>query len=155
MVILSPQAPGRVKNGGGDKAAEMAKDIIIPTRTKGAGRTSPARSTSTPSAAAILHLGVPGPVQSNEGFPEGKDLTTRKVNEYEGQHRFGGGTDSDCDPHVVDILAPNGKGGADEVRGPVRHVEVRVHPGRRPQVGRRPQDGQEIDPSNSIPEERN
>ena len=44
-------------------------------------------------------------VQSNEGFPEGKDLLTRKVNEYEGQHRFGGGTDYDCDPGVMDLLA--------------------------------------------------
>ena len=53
-------------------------------------------------------------MQSNEGFPEGKDLLTRKVNEYEGQHRFGGGTDTDCDPHVMDILAGNGAGAADE-----------------------------------------
>ena len=43
-------------------------------------------------------------VQSNEGFPEKTDLLTRKVNEFEGQHRFGGGTDFDCDPHVMDIL---------------------------------------------------
>ena len=44
-------------------------------------------------------------MQSNEGFPDKKDLLTRKVNEYEGQHRFGGGNDADCDPHVMDILA--------------------------------------------------
>jgi len=43
-------------------------------------------------------------MQSNEGFPAGTDLLTRKVNEFEGQHRFGGGTDYDCDPHVMDIL---------------------------------------------------
>jgi hypothetical protein len=29
---------------------------------------------------------------------------TRKVNEYEGQHRFGGGNDGDCDPHAIDVL---------------------------------------------------
>jgi hypothetical protein len=42
--------------------------------------------------------------QSNEGFPAETDLLTRKVNEFEGQHRYGGGTDYDCDPHVMDIL---------------------------------------------------
>ena len=54
-------------------------------------------------------------MQSNEGFPAPTDLLTRKVNEYEGQHRFGGGTDSDCDPHVMDLLAGNGVGDASEV----------------------------------------
>ncbi len=44
-------------------------------------------------------------MQSNEGFPDKADLLTRKVNEYEGQHRFGGGNDGDCDPHVIDLFA--------------------------------------------------
>jgi hypothetical protein len=43
-------------------------------------------------------------VQSNEGFPAATDFLTRKVNEYEGQHRFGGGNDGDCDPHTMDVL---------------------------------------------------
>jgi hypothetical protein len=30
------------------------------------------------------------------------------VNEFEGQHRFGGGTDYDNDPQVMDILVPPG-----------------------------------------------
>jgi hypothetical protein len=38
------------------------------------------------------------------------------VNEYEGQHRFGGGNDGECDPHVIDTLAGNGKGDASEVK---------------------------------------
>jgi hypothetical protein len=45
-------------------------------------------------------------IQSNEGFPDSKDLLTRRVNESEGPHRFGGGTDYDNDPHVMDILVP-------------------------------------------------
>src|SRR6266545_1239863 len=56
-------------------------------------------------------------VQSNEGFPADKDLLTRKVNEFEGQHRFGGGTDYDCDPHAIDILAGSGTGDASEEIG--------------------------------------
>jgi hypothetical protein len=33
-------------------------------------------------------------MQSNEGYPDKKDLLTRKVNEVNGEHRFGGGNDS-------------------------------------------------------------
>jgi hypothetical protein len=47
-------------------------------------------------------------MQSNEGFPAKSDLLTRKVNEFEGQHRFGGGTDYDNDPHAIDIIVPPG-----------------------------------------------
>lgn len=43
-------------------------------------------------------------MQSNEGFPADDDLLTRRVNEFEGQHRFGGGSDFMCDPHVMDVL---------------------------------------------------
>ncbi len=48
-------------------------------------------------------------MQSNEGFPAKSDLLTRKVNEFEGQHRFGGGTDYDNDPQVIDILRAAGR----------------------------------------------
>ena len=59
-------------------------------------------------------------MQSNEGFPDRTDLLTRKVNEFEGQHRFGGGNDADCDPHAMDILAGKGEGDAGRGRGAVR-----------------------------------
>ena len=116
IVVLSPQGPGRVKTEveGKVAAAEQAM-YVIPARVKGAGRTISA-------SVELDKLGGGDPstwgyqvlVQSNEGFPEGKDLLTRKVNEFEGQHRFGGGTDYDCDPHVIDILAGSGMGAADE-----------------------------------------
>ena len=116
VVILSPQGPSRVKAEVEGKASSMAKDIVIPTRVKGAGRTI---SATVP----MSDLGSGDPstwgyqvvAQSNEGFPASTDLLTRKVNEYEGQHRFGGGTDSDCDPHVMDVLAGSGTGDASEV----------------------------------------
>jgi carbohydrate-binding DOMON domain-containing protein len=117
LVILSPQPPGRVKTEIEQKAASMQSAILVPTRVKGAGRTI-----SASVDLAALGGGDPSQwgyqvvMQSNEGFPDGKDLLTRKVNEYEGQHRFGGGTDSDCDPHAIDILAGKGAGGADEVQ---------------------------------------
>jgi carbohydrate-binding DOMON domain-containing protein len=114
-IILSPQQPGRVKTEVEQKAADMKADIIVPSRTRGAGRTI----TGTIDTAA---LGEGDPttwyyqviVQSNEGFPAGSDLLTRKVNEYEGQHRFGGGNDGDCDPHVIDLLAGDATGAKEE-----------------------------------------
>jgi carbohydrate-binding DOMON domain-containing protein len=106
VIVLSPQAPGRVKSEAEQKAGALGADVVVPTRVKGTGRTI----TGT---VDLAQLGGEGDVskwgyqvvmQSNEGFPDGKDLLTRKVNEYEGQHRFGGGTDSDCDPNAIDIL---------------------------------------------------
>jgi carbohydrate-binding DOMON domain-containing protein len=104
-VILSPQPMSRVRQEADAKAGPMASSIIAPTRVKGK------RSTISGTVAkADLGEGDPATwkyqvfMQSNEGFPAGGDLLTRKVNEFEGQHRFGGGTDFDCDPHVVDML---------------------------------------------------
>ncbi len=105
VIILAPQSPTRVKNETSQKAAALKDDVIVPGRTRGAGRTISAQ-------VDLKDIGEGDPskwgwqvvMQSNEGFPAGTDLLTRKVNEYEGQHRFGGGTDTDCDPHVMDIL---------------------------------------------------
>ena len=114
-IILSPQQPARVKTEVEQKAADLQKDVVIPSRTRGAGRTVSA-SIDT----AALGEGDPTTwayqviVQSNEGFPSGTDLLTRKVNEYEGQHRFGGGNDGDCDPHAIDMLAGEGTGAKEE-----------------------------------------
>ena len=111
LVILSPQASARVKKEVETKAASIKGNIIVPARTKGAGR----KITGSVDGEASLQ-GDPSQwlyqvvVQSNEGFPAGGDLLTRKVNEYEGQHRFGGGNDGECDPHVLDLLAGNAKG---------------------------------------------
>ena len=116
-VVLSPQGPGRVKSEVDAKlTAEMKGAVLVPSRTRGANRTI---SGSVP----LKDLGGGDPstwgyqivVQSNEGFPEGNDLLTRKVNEYEGQHRFGGGNDAECDPHVIDCLAGAGVGDKSEI----------------------------------------
>lgn len=117
VVILSPQASARVKSEVGSKAGAAKDDVVVPSRTKASGR----KITGTVDA-ALLGEGDPSQwgyqvvVQSNEGFPQGNDLLTRKVNEYEGQHRFGGGHDGECDPHVIDALAGSAKGEASEVQ---------------------------------------
>jgi carbohydrate-binding DOMON domain-containing protein len=118
VVVISPQGSSRVKNEVGTKAASMKGDVVVPLRVKGSGK----KLTATVDAAElgggddVAAWRYQVVVQSNEGFPTGNDLMTRRVNEFEGQHRFGGGTDSDCDPHVVDVLAGEGKGDASEVK---------------------------------------
>jgi carbohydrate-binding DOMON domain-containing protein len=123
-VILSPQPFGRVKTEIEAKvAADLQSHVLVPARTKGAGRT-------ISGAVKLADLGGGDPstwgyqviMQSNEGFPAETDLLTRKVNEYEGQHRFGGGTDYDCDPHAMDVLAGKATGDASEVEA--QHQEL-------------------------------
>jgi carbohydrate-binding DOMON domain-containing protein len=106
VVVLSPQKKARVTAEAEAKLGAMAKDIVVPNITRGRSRTI---SGSVP----LSELGGDGNVdgwsyqvvmQSNEGFPAATDFLTRKVNEYEGQHRFGGGNDGDCDPHIMDVL---------------------------------------------------
>ncbi len=116
VVILSPQPQSRVTAEVKTKAAALGGDTVVPRRTTGRGKTISGK-------VKLDELGGGDPatwryqvvVQSNEGFPEKTDLLTRKVNEFEGQHRFGGGNDYNCDPHVMDILAPPAQGGSDEV----------------------------------------
>lgn len=106
VVVLSPQRKARVVGEATAKTGAMAKDILVPNITRGSGRT-------IKGSVPVAELGGDGNVeawgyqvvmQSNEGFPAGSDFLTRKVNEYEGQHRWGGGNDGDCDPHVMDVL---------------------------------------------------
>lgn len=116
-IIMSPQGPSRVKSEVDNKVAkDMQGAIVIPVRVRGAGRTLSC-------SVDLKELGAGDPttwgyqvlVQSNEGFPASTDLLTRKVNEFEGQHRFGGGNDGDCDPHVMDLLAGDAVGDTSEI----------------------------------------
>ena len=118
VVILSPQPPGRVETEVDLKVApDQRSSVIVPDRVRGAGRTISA-------SVELSRLGGGDPrkwgyqvvVQSNEGYPDGRDLLTRKVNQVAEPHRFGGGHDDDCDPHVIDILAGAGQGAAGEVQ---------------------------------------
>jgi hypothetical protein len=115
---LSPQPPGFVESEVERKAAlEQQSSIIVPDRVKGTGHTISA-------TVDVARLGGGDPrkwgyqvvMQSNEAYPDGNDLLTLKVNAVAGQHRFGGGMDGDCDPHVIDTLAGKSQGGQDEVR---------------------------------------
>jgi carbohydrate-binding DOMON domain-containing protein len=109
-IILSPQSAARVKQEVESKAAALAKDIVIPKSVRGSGNKIYASvPMSELGEGDITKWGYQVAMQSNEGFPDKTDLLTRKVNEFEGQHRFGGGNDGDCDPHVMDILGDDQK----------------------------------------------
>ncbi|MDD5470757.1 MAG: glucodextranase DOMON-like domain-containing protein [Sideroxydans sp.] len=110
VVVLSPQKKARVIGEASTKAPDLLADILVPNTTRGSNRT-------IKGLIPLSELGGDGNVdgwsyqvvmQSNEGFPAATDLLTRKVNEYEGQHRFGGGNDGDCDAHVMDVLESDG-----------------------------------------------
>lgn len=109
VVIISPQPATRVNSEVEQKCPQWKDKVVVPRITRASGRTLIA----VVDTAALGGPPQPGwgyqvLMQSNEGFPAKTDLLTRKVNEFEGQHRFGGGTDYDNDPHVMDILVPPG-----------------------------------------------
>ena len=107
VIIISPQGATRVNSEIDLKCPQWKGKIIVPRVTRASGRTLIAVvENSALGGAPQESWGYQVLMQSNEGFPDKKDLLTRKVNEFEGQHRFGGGSDYDNDPHVVDILVP-------------------------------------------------
>lgn len=116
VVLISPQGKARLQAEVSQKAGAMQKGVVIPKVTRPKGKVIEA-------VVPIRELGtVPQKgwgyqviVQSNEGYPDARDLLTRKVNEYPGPHRFGGGSDWDCDPHVIDILVPPAAGSDAEI----------------------------------------
>jgi len=116
VVILSPQPAGRVRSEAKQKAADMLEAIVVPDETTGAGRTITGTvDKKLLGDGAVASWAYQVVSQSNEGFPAKEDLLTRKVNEFEGQHRFGGGNDGECDPHVMDVLAGKAVGDKSEV----------------------------------------
>jgi len=129
VVILSSQPAGRVRAEIRDKAAAMKDAAVVPADTTGKGRTVTGTVDKKDLGEGdIAKWGYQVLVQSNEGFPDKTDVLTRKVNEYEGQWRFGGGTDSDCDPHVMDLLAGKGVGDKSEVEEQHRMLAYECNP---------------------------
>ena len=109
VVIISPQGTTRVNSEIDSKCPQWKQQIVVPRITRASGRTLVAIvDNSALGGAPKPTWGYQVLMQSNEGFPDKKDLLTRRVNEFEGQHRFGGGTDYDNAPFVMDILVPPG-----------------------------------------------
>jgi len=108
-VIISPQGGARLNSEIALKCGQWKDSIIVPRTTKSSGKTLTAVVDNADLGGAPQEgWGYQVLMQSNDGFPGKTDLLIRKVNESNGAHRFGGGTDYDNDPQVVDILVPPG-----------------------------------------------
>lgn len=116
VVLISPQGPTRLKQEINLKAERFKAGIVIPTSTRSSGKTLIAVVPKSELGGFSTSWGFQLIMQSNEGYPNKADLLTRRVNEYNGEHRFGGGNDGMCDPHVLDMLAGDAKGRASEIK---------------------------------------
>jgi len=114
VVLISPQPTSRVKMEAKMKAKALAGDIVVPRTVSVKGKSFTVTVPKSELGELQDTWGWQVVVQSNEGYPDGNDLLTRDVNEVGGDHRFGGGSDWDCDPHAIDILAGKAKGGDEE-----------------------------------------
>jgi len=115
VVLISPQGKQRLKSEVRYKAGKMAKAAVIPKTTRARGKKLIAVVKKSDLGQPTKAWGLQAVMQSNEGFPKGKDILTRPVNEVRGEHRFGGGHDMSCDPQVIDIFAGKAAGSASEV----------------------------------------
>lgn len=116
VVLISPHPTNKVEGEVKAKAPWLRKRVVLPTRTEARRKSLVARVPKKAlGGAPSKKWGVQAVVLSAEGFPAPDEILSRKVNEYEGQHRFGGGCDGYGDSHVIDMLAGKGKGDASEV----------------------------------------
>lgn len=115
-IIISPQPSSKVTTEVKTKAGDMAKDVIVPIKVVPRGKTFTAIIKKADLGSDVSKdWGWQVLLTSNEGFPGPNEILTRRVNEYEGQHRFGGGDDYDGDPHFMDMLCAPGTGSAAEI----------------------------------------
>ncbi len=110
-IVISPQPMSKVLTEVKTKAGDAAKDVIVPIQVVPRGKTFIALIKKEDLGADVsAQWGWQVLLTSNEGFPGPNEILTRRVNEYEGQHRFGGGDDYDGDPHFMDMLCAPGTG---------------------------------------------
>lgn len=118
VIFVSPQANKEITSRLDQKAKAMKDKVVLPTKVSAKGK----EITAIVKKADLggidpAKVGWQVLVSSNEGFDNqpGNGILTRTVNEFEGEHRFGGGDDGDSDPNFVDVLAGKGKGSDDEI----------------------------------------
>ncbi|HEY1100510.1 MAG TPA: glucodextranase DOMON-like domain-containing protein [Myxococcota bacterium] len=119
VVFISPQANKEITSRLEQKAKAMKANVVLPTKVSAKGKkvTAIVKKADIGAGFDPAKAGFQILVASNEGYDNQPQngILARTVNEFEGEHRFGGGDDGDSDPHFVDVLAGAGKGGDDEV----------------------------------------
>jgi carbohydrate-binding DOMON domain-containing protein len=124
-LIISPQGTQRLTSEINAKAEAMKGGIVIPKSVRVRGKSIVATFPKSEIGSLSRSWGYQVLMQSNEGYPDKTDLLTRKVNEFNGQHRFGGGSDYDCDPHVMDMLA--GKAAGDDSEKAAQYEQLKTY----------------------------
>jgi carbohydrate-binding DOMON domain-containing protein len=131
-IILSPQPASRVRAEVDAKAAAMKDAIVIPARVKGSGHVISAtidRKALGPGDPT--DWGYQVVIASSDPYPAADSLLVRKVTEIESQHRFGG-SDGDCSPNVLDVLAGDGEGEPEEAAKQHEMLQYECNPDNTP-----------------------
>lgn len=125
VIIISPQPASKVKQEVEAKAGPLKAGVVVPKTVTVRGKTLVATINCKDLGAKFSKgWGVQAIVGSNEGYPAATDILSRKVNEFEGPHRFGGGCDYDGDPHFIDCLAGAAKGDASEAEAQYKALKA-------------------------------
>jgi carbohydrate-binding DOMON domain-containing protein len=124
-LVISAQGNRRLKSEINEKCGAFKKDLVLPTSVSVKGKSIVARYPKSEVGSLSKSWGYQVLMQSNEGYPDKGDFLTRKVNEFNGQHRFGGGSDFDCDPHVIDMFA--GKAQGDESEAKLQYEQLSTY----------------------------
>ncbi|MBI5495668.1 MAG: hypothetical protein HY904_11640 [Deltaproteobacteria bacterium] len=114
VILVSPQPGARVKQEVAQKSPKHKNLLVVPREISAKGKTITAKIAKKDLGQPTDQWGWQALVASNEGYPANTDVLCRKVNEYEGQHRFGGGDDYEGDPNFMDILVSPAKGDSAE-----------------------------------------
>ena len=111
VIFVSPQANKEITSRLDQKAKAMKDKVVLPKKV-----TALIKKADLGAGFDAAKAGWQVLVSSNEGFDNqpGNGILARTVNEFEGEHRFGGGDDGDSDPNFIDCLAGHGKGTDDE-----------------------------------------
>ncbi|MCF7794076.1 MAG: hypothetical protein K9N09_09830 [Candidatus Cloacimonetes bacterium] len=118
VVFIDPHTVPKINGEIKLKAAHMKDDIVLPSKIKPIGKSLKATvkkaDLGVDENVDITKWGYGILMLSATGFPGDWLVLMRRVNEYEGQHRFGNGADGAGDPNVMDMFVDNADGSDDE-----------------------------------------
>jgi carbohydrate-binding DOMON domain-containing protein len=129
-VILAPD-PQRLRQEIEAKVpAALRSAIIVPSREKGSGHTIAATfDRKALGQGNPKDWGFQVVVASYDPYPARESLLVRRVDQTESQYRFGGGSNGDCDPNVLDLLAGTGSGQDGEAELQHQMLQFECKPG--------------------------
>ena len=120
LVFIDPHTVAKINGEIGLKAKDLAPDIVLPSKIKPIGKKIKATVKKEDLGVAedvdITQWGYGILMLSATGFPASWSVLARRANEYNGQHRYGGGWDGTCDPNVIDMFVDDADGSEDEAQ---------------------------------------